>query len=379
MSIDVQRFETGDKRRLRDFLDVVDTVYQGDPHWVRPLDMDVKKRLDKRKNPFFEHAEAAAWVAYQGGRPVGRITAQVDHEHLKKHGDDAGFFGFCDTIDDVEVARALLGEAEAWLGAQGMKRIRGPFSLNINEEAGCLVDGFDTPPMIMMPHQRSYQGGLIEQAGYAKAKDLYAWTYRPGRVPPRVRRGHKLIAELAEVTARPLDMKNLLADVKLVMQIFNDAWGDNWGAVPATERETRQIAEDVKMIAIPEITRLVFIDGEPAAMAMAVPNLNEIIADLGGKLFPFGFAKLLWRLKVRRPKSGRLFLLGIAKKYRGVRRYAGLSAFLYAEIHDAGERLGFERGELSWTLEDNAPINIALRMMGARIYKTYRLYEKEIA
>jgi hypothetical protein len=240
------------------------------------------------------------------------------------------------------------------------------------------VEGFDTPPMMMMPHHRPFHGKLLEQAGLAKAKDLFAWKYDVGHVPPRAQRGHDQISELKEVVARPIDMKNLREEMAMLMGVFNDAWGDNWGFVPATQRECDKLAEDLKMIAIPDLTRLVFIDGEPAALSIATPNINEMIADLHGKLFPFGFAKFLWRLKVRGPRSGRLFMLGIKKKFRKVRRYAGMSAFLYVEANQAGHRLGIRDAELSWTLEDNAPVNVGIRMMGGRVYKRYRVYEKAL-
>jgi hypothetical protein len=378
MTIEIREFDVTDKPRLRDFLDVVDDIYGGDTSWVRPLDMDPIARLDKKKNPFFDHGEVATWVAYQDGRPVGRVSAQIDRLHLDRHREKVGFFGFFDTIDDSAVAQALLREAEGWLRGKGMERMRGPISLSINEEVGCLVEGFDTPPMMMMPHHRPFHGKLLEQAGLAKAKDLFAWKYDVGHVPPRAQRGHDQISELKEVVARPIDMKNLREEMAMLMGVFNDAWGDNWGFVPATQRECDKLAEDLKMIAIPDLTRLVFIDGEPAALSIATPNINEMIADLHGKLFPFGFAKFLWRLKVRGPRSGRLFMLGIKKKFRKVRRYAGMSAFLYVEANQAGHRLGIRDAELSWTLEDNAPVNVGIRMMGGRVYKRYRVYEKAL-
>ncbi|MBW2459346.1 MAG: hypothetical protein JRI68_32940 [Deltaproteobacteria bacterium] len=172
MTIEIREVSRGDRAVLSDFLDVVDDIYAADPHFVRPLNMDVSDRLDEQKNPFFDHGEAAAWVAYRAGRPCGRITASIDRGHLERHGEDVGFFGFMDTIDDGDVAHALLDRAAAWLRGRGMKRIRGPLSLSINEESGCLIDGFDSPPMIMMPHHLPYQGGLIEQAGFHKVKDL---------------------------------------------------------------------------------------------------------------------------------------------------------------------------------------------------------------
>lgn len=368
-----------DKKLLRDFLDVTRDIYAGDASYVRPLDMEMEERLDRAKNPFFEHADVAAWVAYKDGRRAGRITAQVDREHLKRYDDGAGMFGFLDTLDDPEVAKALLDTAAAWVKARGMKRLRGPLSLSINDETGVLIEGFDTPPMVMMPHHRPYQGGLIEAAGFTKLKDFYAWDYTVGVVPPRAQKAHDEVAAMPEVTARPVNPSHVREDIGIIMSIFNDAWSDNWGFVPATERELEKLASDTKLILMPELTRIVFIDGEAAAVAMALPNLNELIGDLDGKLFPLGFIKMLWRLKVRGPKSARLIILGIRKKWRHVRRYAPLAAYLFVEMNRSGQLLGLERGELSWTLEDNAPVNVAIKLMGGRIYKKYRVYERELA
>lgn len=378
MTIEIRELKAGDKKTLKDFLDVVETIYEGNPYYVRPLDMDVSDRLDKKKNPFFEHADGAAWVAYRGGKPVGRITAQIDQEHLKRYQDDVGMFGFFDTIDDPDVARALLAEAEAWVKGRGMKLLRGPLSLSLNEEAGCLVEGFDDPPMVMMTYHQPYQGGLIEQAGYGKIKDLYSWKYDVGKVPPRAQKAHDEIAAMPEVMSRQADPKRFLEDVHTVMDIFNDAWSENWGFVAATENEIIKIANDMKLILMPEITRLTFIEGEAAAVSLGIPNLNELIKDFHGKLLPFNIAKLLYRLRVRGPKSGRLLILGIRKKWRHVRRYAGLSAYLYVEMNRSAHLLGMKDSELGWTLEDNAAINAGIRLMGGRIAKRYRIYEKSL-
>lgn len=368
-----------DKRTLKDFLDVVDDIYANDVNYVRPLDMEITDKLDHRKNPFFEHAEGTAWVAYKNGKPVGRITAQIDREHIRCHADGAGFFGYLDTVDDDEVSKALLDEASKWLKARGMTSIRGPYSLSINEELGCLVDGFDTPPMIMMSHHLPYQGRLIEKQGFKKLKDFYAWTYDLGEVPARAQKAHDEIAALPEVTSRQANPKDMLSELCILTDVFNDAWSDNWGFVPLTDAELKKSAEDMKLILMPELTRIVSVDGEPAAIALAMPNLNELIAGLRGRLFPFGIAKLLYRLKVSGPKSGRLILLGIRKKYRNVRKYAGLSAFLYVQMNQAGHLMGLERGELSWTVEDNAPINVGIKLMGGRIYKTYRVFDRPLS
>jgi len=375
MPLEIRETPVGGK--LNDFLNVVDYVYRGDPSYVRPLDMEMKDRLSL-KNPFFEHAEGVIFTAHRNGWCVGRITAQIDREHLARYKDDVGSFGFLDTIDDADVAKALLDAASNWLRARGMKTIRGPLSLSLNDEMGCLVDGFDTPPMIMMPHHRQYQGGLIEQAGFSKLKDAYAWRYHVGDVPPRVRKAHDDIEAMPEVKSRHVDMKNLDADLRIIMDVYNDAWNDNWGFVAQTERELSKMAADLKLIAFPELSYITEIDGEPAAVALALPNLNELIKDLKGKLGPLGLPKLIWRLKVVGPHTARLIILGIKKKFRGHRKYAALSAYLYAKMNAAGKRLGLEGGELSWTLEDNAPVNTGIKLMGGKIYKTYRLYEKAL-
>jgi len=372
------RLHGNPKGNLRDFLGVVDRIYQGDAAYVRPLDQDMKDRLDPKKNPFFTHGEGGIFTAHRDGECVGRITTTIDREHLARYRDSTGFWGFLDTVDSPEVARALLDRAEAWLKERGMTRALGPMSTNVNEEIGCLVDGFETPPYVLMPHHRPYQAKLIEGAGYTKAKDLLAWRYVVGDLNPRVARAQADIKAMPEVTSRVVSYKDMQRDVELIMDIFNDAWSDNWGFVPLTEPEINKTAQDFKLFLMPEITRIVSIDGEPAAVAVAIPNLNELIADLGGSLFPLGLPKLLYRLKVKGPKTGRVIILGIRKKWRHVRKYAGLSLFLYAELNESGKKLGMTGGELGWTLEDNGPVNTGIRTMGAKPYKRYRIYDKPL-
>ena len=364
---------------LRDFLDVVDVIYRDDPRYIRPLDMDLKDRLNPKKNPFFEHADGVVFTAHRGGKCVGRVTAQIDRDHLARYKDDVGFFGFIDTIDDAEVARELLARAERWLKDRGIKTVRGPFSLSINEEIGCLVEGFDAPPVLMTPHHRPYQGGLIEEAGYTKAKDVFGWRYEIGEPNARVKKAREDIRAMPEVTVRPISRKTVDRDVAMTLDIYNDAWSENWSYVPMSKREADKMAADLKLFLVPEITTLVLIDNEPAAVALALPNVNELISDLGGKLFPLGLPRLLYRLKVGGGRGGRLIILGIKKKFRLQRKYAALSLFLYAEMNEGGRRAGMTWGELGWTLEDNAAVNAGIRMMGAKKYKVYRLYEKSIA
>ncbi len=376
MAIEIRQHRPGEA--LGSFLRVAREVYRGDPCWVPPLEMEIRDRLTPGKNPFFDHAEGVLFTAWDGDRPVGRATAQIDHEHLRVHDDETGFFGFFDTVDDVRVARALVEAAQGWLRVRGMKRMRGPLSLNINEEVGTLIEGFDTPPMLMMPHARPYQAAVMEAAGLAKAKDLFAWRYDVGTPHRRADRAWQDMQEMPEVRFRSIRKRDLDREIHTILEIFNDAWSDNWGFVPATEAEARKMVQDLKLIIDEDLAFFAEIDGRPVGICVTLPNLNEAIADLGGKLLPFGLVKLLWRLKVKGPKSARLLMLGLRKELRGVKRYGGLSLAMYVEVSKRGVKKGMEWGELSWTLEDNHPINLGIRAMGAKVYKKYRVFETEL-
>jgi hypothetical protein len=369
-----QPFGVGTQR----FLDVARKIYRDDPNWIAPLDMDMGDRMNPKKNPFFEHAEGTTFIAVRNGQDVGRCTAQIDRLHIEKYNDGTGFFGFLDTIDDPAVAKALLDAAADWLRKKGMKKMRGPMSLSINEEMGCLIDGFDTPPVILMPHHRRYQGALIEAAGLEKEKDVFAWKYEVGEPPTRARKAHDEVLKMPEVRIRTMDRAHMERETRMVMDIFNDAWKDNWGAVPMTDSELKKMAADLKLIMVPDLALIAEVDGEAAAISIALPNINEMIKDLDGKLFPFGLPKLLYRLKVKGPNSARLVLLGIKKKFRIQKKYGGLSTALYVEMNERGKRLGMTWGELSWTLEDNAPVNVGIKMMGGKVYKKYRVYSKQL-
>jgi hypothetical protein len=372
MSLEIRSIPLGGK--LGPFLDVARVVYAGDASYVRPLDVDLARRLSP-KHPYFQHGRGMCFVALDRGRPVGRITAHTNQLHLDRYGDGVGFFGTFDTVDDGAVASALLGRARDWLKQQGVRRIRGPITMNMAEEVGCLVEGFDTPPMLLMPHHRPYQGGLIEAAGLARTRTMFAWRYEGGNVPARALRGHAEIAALPEVRVRRITQRTLARDVLTLLDIYEDAWKETWGFVPVSDAEARHSASELRMVIVPELTRLIDIDGEPAAFCYALPNVNEAIRDLGGRLSPVGLAKLLYRLKVRGTKTARLVGLGIRSKYRHVRKYAALSAFLYTEMNRSGAALGYEWGELSYTDEANGPVNTGIKMMGGKIYKRYAVYE----
>ena len=376
MAIEIRTHTPG--RDIEDFIRAAHVVFADDPQWVAPLHMMISEQLTPKKNPLFEHAEAALFTAWKDGQLAGRVSASIDQEHLKRYDDATGFFGFFDTTDDPEVARKLIDAAEAWLKTRGMRRMRGPLSMSINEEVGLLVQGFDYPPMLMMAHSRAYQGALAEACGLQKAKDLLAWRYVVGDLPPRVQRALDQAKELPEVRLRTADMKNLDAEIKAVLEIQDDAWRDNWGHVSATPNEGRAVAEALKLVLKEELAIIAEIDGEAAGMCWAVPNLNEAIRDLDGKLFPVGWAKLLWRMKARTPKTARLIMLGLKKQHRHVKRYGSLALAMVAQMALNGREIGIEWGELSWTLEDNAPVNVMIKTMHGEVYKRYRIYEKSL-
>ena len=376
MTVEIKQHQPG--KDLKDFIQVAFEVYRDDPAWVPPLNMEITDRLTPEKNPFFEHAEVALFTAWKDGKPVGRISAQIDHEHLRIHNDNAGFFGFFDTVDDQEVASALIAAAEEWLGSRGMTVMRGPFSLSINEETGMLVEGFDSPPTMMMSHHHPYQEALAVFTGLQKVKDCYGWKYEVVAAPARARKAWETINSLPEVRFRSVSPRNLKKEVRDILDVFNDAWQHNWGFVPATDAEAEKMAADLQLILDKQLSFFAEIDGQPVAICVCLPNLNEVIADFGGKLNPVTISKLIWRLKIRGPKSARLMLLGVRTDLRGKKRYAPLATAVIAELVRRGLKEGYDWAELGWTLEDNRLINAAIRSMGATIYKRYRLFEKPI-
>ncbi len=379
MAIEIREHRPG--KDVADFIRAGFVVFRDDPMWVPPLNFEFKERLSPKANPFFKRAEVALFTAWKDGKLAGRCSATVDREHLRVWKDDTGFFGFFDTVEDQEVAKALMSAAEKWLKARGMKKMIGPMSLYANDEIGCLVEGFDYPPNLMMAHSRIYQGKLIEGCGLEKEKDLFCWKYDADNpFPERVLKAWQNIKSMPEVLLRSVDPSQMDRELRDIMDIYNDAWSGKWGMVPALPDELKKIAKDMKLIIDPDIAFMAEIHGKPAGMCIMFPNLNEAIADLGGKLFPLGWAKLLWRVKVKHPESTRLMMLGIKGEARhNVKRYGGLSAAMYVEVAKRGIAKGYKWGELSWTREDDAPINLGIRSMGAKVYKKYRVYNKTLA
>jgi len=361
------------------FLRLPWSIYRDDPAWIPPLLMERKEHLDPRKNPFFEAADARFWLARRGGRPVGRISAQVNRAYLARHQDNTGHFGMLEAEDDPEVFQALLKSAEDWLRGQGLQRVRGPFNLSINEDCGLLVDGFQHPPSMLMGHARPYYAPRLEALGYRKAKDLICYHYEAARELPAAA-AHILdkLSSTSSFTVRPLDMRRYEQDLAAIMDIFNDAWSDNWGFVPMSPSELRHMAKSLKPIVRPQTIAIAELDGEPIAMAIGLPNINEAIADLNGRLLPFGWAKLLWRLKVKTPKSARVPLMGVRKKYHGTMLGAALAIAVIDSMRRGQTALGVESGELSWILEDNLAMRRMIEVYGGVAYKTFRVYERDL-
>jgi hypothetical protein len=378
MAIEIRQHEPG--KHTQDFIRAGFEVFRDDPAWVPPLNMMMEEKLNPAKDPFHKHAEVALFTAWKDGKLVGRVSATVDRAWRELWKDDTGHFGYFDTIDDEEVAKALLEKAEAWLRSKGIKRVSGPMSLNANQEIGLLVDGFDHPPSVDMAHSRRYQGALAEKCGYAKEKDLFAWRYEDSMgFNQRTLKAWESIKALPEVTLRSVNMSKLREELGTIMEIYNETWSGKWGYVPISSAELDKMAKDLSLVLDPDIAFMADIDGKAAGMCIMIPNLNEVIRDLDGSLFPFGWAKLLWRTKVKNPSSTRIILLGVREQYRkNVKRYGGLSAAMYVEVAKRGVGKGYKWAELGWTREDDAPINLGIRSMGAKIYKTYRVYEKTL-
>lgn len=362
---------------LKAFLRLPQKIFRGDPHWIPPLEMERRQLLNPKKNPFFKQGEAQLFLAYLNGEPVGRISAQIHQGHLQKYQDACGFFGFFESVEDAAVANALITAAQDWLAQKGMRKIRGPFNLTMyDNETGILIEGFDTSPVMMMGHNPPYYASLLEKTGFQKIKDIFAWHYQVGGLTEIAHQLAEATRQYPGLTLRSINMKNFAAEIRLMMSIYNEAWEQNWGFIPTTEDEIQYIAKMLKPIVDPEMAFFAFVNGEPAAFSVSLPNINEAIRDLNGKLLPFGWVKLLWRLK-RGLKSVRVPLMGIRKPYRGT-QVGVLSVLMNVEMHRRGTLRGYQTAELSWTLEDNEKINKGIELMGGKRYKTYRIYEKSL-
>jgi len=360
----------------RDFRRFVDYAYDrnaGDPHWVPPLRMAEHERLTPKKNPFFAHADVELFLAWRGDRLAGRIAAIDDCLHNETHGDNLAMFGFFEA-EDAGATRALMTTVEAWARARGRARVRGPINLSLNESAGLLVDGFDSDPMLMMPHNPREYAAFLESAGYGKVKDLFAWLYDlQGAPPPVIAKLAQRVRERERIVVRPLNLSEFTREVERLRAIYLDAWERNWGFVAPTEAEFRRLAVELEPIYDPRCAVCAEVNGRLVACAVAIPDLNQALKGTNGRLLPLGLVRLL--LRRRYITQMRLLLLGVESGYRAL----GLYPLLLFELHRQVKGTAYRRAEFSWVLEDNRDINQPAELAGARRYKTYRIYEKALA
>ena len=361
------------------FLKVPFPIYANDPNWVAPLFLERFEHLSEKKNPYFQHAAAQLFIAEKDGKPVGRISAQVCQLHQERYKDATGQFGFLEAVDDPEVFAALFKAAEDWLRAKGMKRALGPFSFSINDETGLLIDGFDTMPNMMMGHATRYYQKRVEDQGFTKAKDVLAYEFDNVKgLPPTMRKMVDRMMASGDLTIRPLNKKNMASEIDIVMDIFNDAWSDNWNYVPFTRAEVAMLAQLFKMLLDAKAVQIASWKGEPAAFCLAIANINEWFQGLNGRVLPFGLFKLLPRVISGRSRSVRVPLMGVKKKFQDGAIGAGLALATIRASSDHVISKGVTHGEFSWILEDNLRVRHVLESMGAHVYKTYRVYEKSL-
>jgi hypothetical protein len=361
------------KKDVMKFIKMPWQIYKDDPNWVPPLIIDRKKLLDKTHNPFFKHAEMEMFLAYKDGELCGRIAAITNENHNKFHEDNMGFFGFFEAENDPEIAKALLDTAKNWVKEKGKNGMFGPMNPSTNDETGLLVDGFDTPPFIMMTYNPPYYKDLYEGYGLEKAKDLLAWFWdiRGVEFPEKLVKIADVAKRRSGIKLRNLKLKDLRSELELVLEVYNNAWSKNWGFVPMTKEEILHAADDLKQIADEDYLFIAEKDGKPVAFSVTLPNINEVLIKIkNGKLFPTGIFKLLTGIK--KTKSVRVLMLGVVKELQN----AGLGPLFYLESFKVGQRKGIIGGEFSWILEDNIAMNKGAEAMGATISKTYRVYQQ---
>lgn len=360
------------RRELKQFLHLPWKIYEGDPLWVPPLLHDVSTLLDRQRHPFHEHAEVEYFLAWRDDEAVGRVAAIVNRLHNEFTGDRIGFFGFFECVDDQGVADALFAAADRWLAERGMDTVRGPMNFSTNEECGLLIDGTAEPPLVMMTYNPSYYPRLIENAGFEKAKDLLAYILHTPEKPTRLSKRVMRAAERNGIRVRPIDMKRFDEEVALLEEIYNAAWERNWGFVPMTPAEFAFMAKQLKPVVDPNYALVAEVDGDPVGFGLALPDFNQALKHINGRLLPFGLLKLLWHK--RNIDQVRIITLGVKAGYRRL----GLDALMYLRIYEQAETDAIKRGECSWILEDNWDMRRAIERLGGTVYKVYRIYDKPL-
>ncbi len=375
----VEATTPADRKR---FVELIYRLYAHDPAWVPPLRSEARELIDGiRTNPWFGHGRAKYWLALRDGQVVGRISAQVDALVLDHMGPGIGHWGMFECVDDQGVADRLFDAAEDWLRTEGMTTAMGPFSLSIWDEPGLLVDGFAARPTVMMGHHLPHYARLIEAHGYVGIKDLHTYELQIDKPFPDI--VQKIVAaseKSGKVRTRMVDKSRFAEEAAIILGILNDAWSENWGFVPLTPLEVAHVGVKLKPIVYNDLVRIAEVDGVPVAFLIALPDLNEFTADLGGRLFPFNWIKLLWRLRKPRIRRIRVPLMGVVKSLQGT-RLASIMAFQMIEYirRTAVENYGAKRGEIGWILEDNGPMRSIADVIEAQVTRTYRIYERPLA
>lgn len=362
-------------RARRDWLAVPQRIFADDPVWIRPLDKIELDRISSRNNPFFGFGEASLFVAYRGETPVGRISAQINRRHLERHQDATGHFGFFDTVDDLDVARALFETARSWLKARGMTRMVGPCSFTINEDIGLLVAGFNTAPAILCSHARPHQGRLVEACGLRKTMDLFAYRVGVAAIPPKIERLANLMRDRGQLRVRSLDLQHYAREGGIIFDIFNDAWSENWGFVPFSAAEIEKVISDTRPIMREKFGRIIEVDGEPAAMILGLPDLNRVIAPFGGRLLPLNWLRLVNAVRRDQWTSARVPLMGVRKMYRRSPLAAGILSVMISDMLGVARTYNLDWIEFSWILETNGPMVQVAELAAGQPTRIYRVYE----
>ncbi len=370
----IEIFSVSSKSDLKKFLKFPWLIYKDNPHWVPPLLYDIKKVLNKKKNPFFNHADIELFLAVKEGSVVGRIAAVKNDLHNKEHNDKVGFFGFFECINDQEVADKLFDTAAQWISEKGLNAMRGPANPSVNDVYGLLIDGFDDQPRILMPYNPKYYMDLMDNYGFQKAKDLYAWKISKEKMETndKIKRVADIALKRSNATIRPLNMKDFNNELEKVKFVYNKAWEPNWGFVPLTDEEIDALAADLKPLVDPNLVLFLEIENKTVGFALTMPDYNFIFKEMNGRLLPFNFIKLFTKRKTI--PWARIIILGVIPEFQK----RGLDAALYYEIMVRAEKRNIVRGEASWILEDNDMMNRGAETMRGDLYKKYRIYEKEL-
>lgn len=366
------------RKELKEFISVPNILYADDKHYRSPLVIERLKHLDPNKNPYFQHAEHCYFIAYRAGKAVGRISAQID-QHAQISGEPKlGHFGLL-AAQDGDVLAMLFHHVETWHAQRGVTQITGPYSLSINDEAGLLVEGFDTPPYMMMNYALPWMNNKLESVGLTKAKDLIAFHMDIEKeLPALAQRLEEKIKVQSEIVLRNLNKADIDNDLKIILDIFNQAWAQNWGFVKMNEQEIQYNAKNLKQLINPNLVHIAEINNTPAAMIVALPDLNDNIKNLGGRLLPFGWCKLLWNLNVKGTDRARILLMGIKPEYLNKFLSSHIALKLMEAIHKSLKQEHYKQAEFSWILEDNISMIKLIEMSGAQPYKRYRIYQKQL-